>query len=110
MSDALDFEQAMAAVEELVGSDVEASVVGLDEDDFDIAMLAGTLIGGAGEDSPEAAETAVTFFFDDNWRNSVDFWPSRFVSAERIDGGRRISIRTLDGVVLIGPASRPWID
>jgi hypothetical protein len=115
----LDFSTAVEAVEELVGIEVSASFWGLVGHH---AAPVGTLQGELKSrhttlsegDLPASlrealGEEALTFPVGDHWGNDIMLWPSRFVSAERIEAGAGVAITTLDGIILVR-SNRPWID
>jgi hypothetical protein len=112
----MHFHEAVAAVEAMVGDDVEVEIWGLDDDAAYVGALAGVLsrVSGAGDPLPpvsaaalRGASRAETFRIGEDWANVVSLWPERFISAEWIEAPRRLEFRTKDATLRIGPRSLP---
>jgi len=108
----VDFEETIAAIESLSGTVVDVTVLGATEDRSPMADLRGVLSRMAepvGLPSlPEDTECAVIFCIGED--NHLTIWPGRFIEAKRPPHTRAIEIKTRDGVYLVGPKSRAWID
>ena len=113
----MDFHDTVAAVEGMLGDDVEVEVWGREEDPSYVAVLAGVLsrVSGAADPLPPVAAAALgeaiaaeTFRVGEDRGNTMSLWPDRFISAEWIEPPRRLEVRTKDGTLRIGPRSVPW--
>jgi hypothetical protein len=110
----MNFDEAVEAIEEMLGQDVEASVWGAGNDPSPVAFLHGVLERRAldpevGALADELGESAVSYAVGDG--AELALWPSRFVTAERVAGERsEVEVTTRDAVVRLALRSRPWID
>lgn len=108
----------MDAIEALDGFEVvEATVWGLADESAPLASVNGTLMRvrepQAGSrmaeviDEMDNDEAAVCFQVGDG--GTLEFWPSRFVSAALLEVGNGVGVITLDGRIDVF-SNRPWID
>ncbi len=95
---------------------VEATIWGLADESSPLASLNGTLVRVLGPEGSPAAEAINEIDFDEEavcfqlgGGGTLEFWPSRFVSAARLDVGNGVGLITLDGRVDVY-SNRPWID
>ncbi len=106
----MTFEEAMLALDALVGAEVGASV-GTGDSGF-VATLGGVLHARevqAADELPAVGELATSFRIGDHWGNALVFWPSRYVNAASEPTTGAVTVRTADGTAYVYP-NRPWID